>query len=169
MRQRNRVTIGWLKIMQRTLAGLSSRICTCRVGWLWDTVAGPWALTMTGTWKRLLERAAAALATLKASARESQDFLLKMAFTSWMTWSCTGENIVHQFQRKNNTNAWKTADGLEIIPPSEGAPCPRDLTGNTRQSQTWQSPQVPLQTGGRCHQDHPNERSNPERKIAQRK
>lgn len=57
------------------------------MGWLWDTVAGPWGVTMTGTWKRLLERAEAALATLKASARESQDFLLKMEFTSWMTWS----------------------------------------------------------------------------------
>ena len=61
---------------------------TCRVGLLWDTVAGPSALTTTGTWKRLLERATAAPATLKASDMESQDFLLKMEFTSWMTCSC---------------------------------------------------------------------------------
>lgn len=69
-----------------TIKGSTSN-CTCRVGWLWDTVAEPWALTMTGTWKRLLERVAAALATLKASDRESHDFLLKIEFTSWMTWS----------------------------------------------------------------------------------
>uniref|UniRef100_A0A0E9SXA4 Uncharacterized protein n=1 Tax=Anguilla anguilla TaxID=7936 RepID=A0A0E9SXA4_ANGAN len=37
---------------------------------------------MTGMWKRLLVRAPAALATLKASDRESHDFLLKMEFTS---------------------------------------------------------------------------------------
>lgn len=61
---------------------------TCRIGWLWETVAGPWVLTMTGTWKRLLERAAAAQATLNASDRESQDFLLNTEFTSWITWSC---------------------------------------------------------------------------------
>lgn len=84
----------WMKGFKtmRRRAQLTCSICTCRVGWLWDTVAGPWALTITGTWKRLLERAAAALATLKASARESQDFLLKIEFTSWMTWSCR-ENI----------------------------------------------------------------------------
>ncbi len=167
-RQRNSVTMRWLKPTQRPAAGFRCNICTCRVGWLWDTVAGPWALTMTGTWKRLLERAAAALATLKASDRESQDFLLKMEFTSWMTWSCGTKHIFHQIQREKHTQrkakTWNNTWQTEILPPSEGAPCPHGLTGNKQQSQTWQSPQGPLQTGGRSHQDHPNELSDPERK-----
>lgn len=69
----------------------------------------------------------------------------------------------HQFQTDTSE---RTPDiRTAIIPPSEGAPCPRDLTGSTQQSQTWQSPRVPPQTEGRCHQDHPDERSDPEREM----
>lgn len=73
--------------MQNVLFQCVLGVCTCSRGWLCETAAEPRVLTMTGLWKRLLESAAAALATLNASVRESHDFLLKIEFTSWITWS----------------------------------------------------------------------------------
>ncbi len=144
------------------------------MGWLWDTAAGPWALTMTGTWKRLLESDAAALATLNASERESQDFLLKMEFTSWITWSCDGQGEEPFTLRQHFKYLQKVfvvnsyiliLSGLNYAPLSGGAPCPHDRTGHTQQKQTMLWPPTPPQTEDTLHPDHLNVQRDPTMKI----